>query len=562
MTDVTADEIRKQVQDRVDQEAAQAGGSPPGDGKREITSKFINDCLFANELGDGVFYSTLYRDKFLYCKNTMEWFEWSGHCWQRDTMGRSLAAVEKVVEYYLGEFKRVSAELDTIITTSTAAGTVPDPGKVQKLKNKKEALLKRASHLRSTRRRGNCLEFAHTTENPIAIKGVEFDNKPMLFPCANGVIDLDTGRLKPGLPGDYLSLASPIEFLGIDTPAPIWERTLTEIFAGKDELVAYLNRLFGYAMTGLVKEKVFPVLYGPTGWNGRSLIIETVSYVMGSLAGSIPSEMLLSQKFAKSSSAPSPDIMSLKGVRMAFASEIDEGQKFSAAKIKWLTGKDELVGRSPHDKYPTRFYPTHKLFLMTNTQPEAPANDKAFWERLHLIPFTISFVNRDPQETYERRAIIDLDRQLLAEAPGILAWLVRGCLRYQQEGLNPPLEITAATEEYRKGEDVLADFIDECCIREDGATEKANVLYKRYVAWYHDNIGEKERTGTWFGKLLKQKFKKTKINGCVTYHGICLNTGVFCKCCHAQIRNQDAPCPACRSMERISYQDQQGEMDT
>ncbi len=273
-------------------------------------------------------------------------------------------------------------------------------------------------------------------------------------------------------------------------------------------------------MTGWVKEKVFPVLYGPTGWNGRSLIIETISNVMGSLAGSIPSEMLLSQKYAKSSSAPSPDIISLKGVRMAFASEIDEGQKFSAAKIKWLTGKDELNGRSPHDKYPTRFYPTHKLFLMTNTQPEAPANDKAFWERMHLIPFGISFVNRDPQEPNERRAILDLDRQVLAEASGILAWLVRGCLLYQQQGLNPPLEITQATEEYRKAEDVLADFIEECCLREDGAKGKANELYKRYVTWYHENIGEKERTGTWFGKQLRQKFSKTKVNGCVVYHGI------------------------------------------
>ncbi len=536
-----ADEMRRQVQERVAEEAARSalaagsspsGSAPSGNGDRGVvTSQFINECLFANELGDGVMYATLYRDKFLYCKNTLEWFEWAGHCWQRDTMGHSLAAVEKVVEHYLAEFKRVSAELANIL----ALGESAKSDVAVKLEDKKDALLKRARNLRSTRRRSNCLEFAHTIESPLAITGEEFDNRPMLFPCANGVIDLETGRLKPGRPGDYLSLASPIEFLGIDTPAPIWERTLLEIFGGDpklppghpdnaraEALVAYLQRLLGYAMTGLVKEKVFPVLYGPTGWNGRSLIIETVSYVMGALAGSIPSEMLLSQKYAKSSSAPSPDIMSLKGVRMAFASEIDEGQKFSAAKIKWLTGKDEMVGRNPHDKFQTRFTPTHKLFLMTNTQPEAPPNDKAFWERLHLIPFAISFVNRDPQEPHERRAITDLDQQIRAEASGILAWLVRGCLFYQQQGLNPPLEITAATEEYRRGEDVLADFIDECCIREDGAKEKANVLYKRYVTWYHDNIGEKERTGTWFGKQLKLKFKKTKISGCVTYHGICL----------------------------------------
>jgi putative DNA primase/helicase len=261
-------------------------------------------------------------------------------------------------------------------------------------------------------------------------------------------------------------------------------------------------------------------MYGKTGWNGRSLIVETISYVMGDLAGSIPAEMLLSSKYTKSSSGPSPDIMSLKGIRMAFASEIDEGQRFSAAKIKWLTGTDELVGRSPHDKYETRFAPTHKVFLQSNTQPQAPPNDKAFWERIHLIPFDISFVNRDPVEPYERRAILDLDRQLAKEASGILAWLIRGCLFWQQQGLKPPEKITKATQQYRQDEDMLTDFIEECLIQEPGATEKASVLYARFVQWFHDNIGKKEFTGTWFGTQLRHKFEKTKKEGCIVYHGI------------------------------------------
>jgi putative DNA primase/helicase len=525
-TPVGSEEMRRQVLERVEKEAAQR---PPADAKPEITSKLINDCLFANELGDSILYATLFRDQFLYCKNIQEWFEWSGHCWQRDIMNRSLAAVEKVVDHYLAEYKRLAEE----ITALTAAGAEAGSDTIMKIKKKQETLLKRVAQLRADKRRTACLKFAHTSEEPLAITGEEFDAKPWLFPCANGVIDLQTGKLNPGRPGDYLSLASPVEFLGIDEPAPIWEKSLLEIFGGNPQkpidapenavaaaLVAYLQRLFGYAITGIVNEKVFPVLYGRTGWNGRSLIIETISYVMGALAGSIPSEMLLSQKFSKSSSGPSPDIMSLKGIRMAFASEIDEGQRFSASKIKWLTGKDELTGRSPHDKYPTRFTPTHKLFVMTNTQPQAPPNDKAFWERLHLIPFRISFVNRDPQEEHERRAILDLDRQILKEASGILSWLVRGCLLWQQHGLKPPKDVTEATEQYRRGEDLLADFIDECCIREPGAKEKSSVLYARFVDWYHDNVGKNEPSGTWFGKQLRDKFERTKAEGCVTYHGL------------------------------------------
>jgi putative DNA primase/helicase len=513
----TTDDIRKQVQERIDQEAtAQTEAKEPA----TITSAFIQNCLYANELGDASLFAAQFRDRFVYCKNLGEWFEWAGHYWQRDIMGRSLAVVEEIVDHYLAEYKNMAQQIVDLLSADP-----PDKAEqIKKLKSQQVQLQKRVSQLRADKRRTACLKFAHTILASLAIKGEEFDMKPMLFPCANGVIDLETGRFKPGCPGDYLSLASPVEFLGIDAPAPLWEKSLLEIFANNEDLYLYIQRLFGYAITGLVDEKLFPVLYGRTGWNGRSLIVETISHVMGSLAGSIPSEMLLSSKYSKSSSGPSPDIMSLKGLRFAFASETDEGHRFSAAKIKWLTGKDELTGRNPHDKYSVRFKPTHKLFLMTNNQPAAPANDKAFWERMHLIPFTISFVNRNPQEYNERRAILDLDKQILKEAPGILAWLVRGCLLYQKHGLKPPREVTEATERYRRDEDMLADFIAECCLREPGAREKASRLYSRFCDWYHDNIGQKEPTGTWFGKQFSQKYDKNKSDGCVVYHGVMLKS--------------------------------------
>ncbi|MBW2675348.1 MAG: DNA primase [Deltaproteobacteria bacterium] len=509
-------DMKKMVQDRVDQVRDEI---TPEDKAPTITSEYLHDCLFANALGDGTLYATLFRNRFLYLKNKQEWYEWNGHFWQRDIMNRSLASVEILARHYLGEYKKIAGQIAELVSK----GGEPDKDKLKKLAQKQRDILKRVSQLRDDKRRTACLKFAHTIENPLAISGEEMDLKPMLFPCANGVINLETGRIKPGHPADYLTLASPVEFQGIDEPASLWEKSILEIFNGDKEMVAYLQRLFGYTITGQIHEKVFPVFYGRGGWNGRSLIVETINYIMGTLAGSVPAEMLLSSKYVKAASGPSPDIMSIKGIRMAFASETDEGQRFSASKVKWLTGKDELVGRSPHDKYPTRFQPTHKLFLMTNSQPAAPPNDKSFWERLHLIPFDISFVNRDPQESHERRAILDLDQQILKEAPGILAWLVRGCLLWQKHGLMPPRKVTDATELYRKNEDLLADYIDECCHREPGANEKASNLYSRFVSWYHANIGTKERSGTWFGKQLSQKYEKSKIKGCVTYHGIMLS---------------------------------------
>jgi len=237
------------------------------------------------------------------------------------------------------------------------------------------------------------------------------------------------------------------------------------------------------------------------------MIVETISHVMGQLAASISSDMLLAQKYGKSSSGPSPDIMALRGVRLAFSSEIDEGQQFSASMIKKLTGNDELVGRNPHDKYQSRFAPTHKLIVMTNTQPSAPGHDKAFWERLKLIPFDISFVSRDPREPHERSANLNLGEELLEEAPGILAWLVRGCLSWQRLGLDVPEEVTKATAEFRAEMDILAEFLTDCCVVGPDTSAWAKDLYGAYESWAEDQgLKDKEQLGQrGFGLALSER---------------------------------------------------------
>lgn len=510
------DEMVAQVQDRVSQEAAALAEEPTKD---IIDSKFITTCLYENAKGDAELYAALYRDKFLYCKGMQEWFAWDDHHWRLDIMDESAVAVEEVAKKYLHEYFETSKKIAQL------AADGAEKSEVKKLSDKSEKLAERARQLRAPNRREQCLKFVHTIKNPLAISGTEFDQRPMLFPCANGVIDLETGKLLPGRPGDHLCAYSPIEYHGIDDEPELWIRSLNEMHNcdGPDDdrsMVDYLQRLLGLAMTGHAYEKIFPIFYGKSGWNGRSLIIETISAIMGTMAGPIPSEMLLSQKFAKSSSGPSPDIMSLKGLRMAFAAETDENQRFSAAKIKWLTGNNELIGRWPNDKRPIRFKPTHTLFLETNYQPQAPANDRSFWERVHLIPFNISYVDRDPREPHERRADLKLRDKIAVEYSKILGWLVRGCLLWQKDGLKPPQIVTEATAKYRENEDMIGDFIDECCVKEPLAKERGSNLYNRFVEWYHDNHGKNEPSGTWFGKQLGQKFEKNKSEGVIMYHGL------------------------------------------
>ncbi len=103
------------------------------------------------------------------------------------------------------------------------------------------------------------------------------------------------------------------------------------------------------------------------------------------------------------------------------------------------------------------FAPAHLLLLITNNKPHAPADDYALWQRLLLVPFTQKFV-ANPQGENEHPCDIHLKEKLETEAPGILAWLVRGYIEWKRDGLKPPTAVVAATEEYQRDEDTLADF--------------------------------------------------------------------------------------------------------
>jgi putative DNA primase/helicase len=515
------EKIRRQVEERVQKEAeAQAGATPGGKAGEngKVKSQFVRDCLRANELGDGCLYAALLRGRYLYDKSSGTWLRWAGHHWGPDIRAESLAAVERVAQRYLQEARDIVDLIDWATQND-------DKDQVRKLRKTQMQIYRRVSRLRTEHGRTVTLKFAHTNiSDPMDVLGEQLDQDPWLLACANGVIDLRTGIPRAGRPEDLLTKASPVEFKGLKEPAPEWKKALLEIMDGDKKMVAFLQRLLGYAITGSTRDNVLPVLHG-RGRNGKTTIVEIMKEVMGDgLVSPIQSEMLLDQVRARSSAGPSPDIMALRGLRMAYASETDEHRRFSAAKVKWLSGSDSLTGRRPHDRHQTTFRSTHKLFLFTNHKPHAPAHDYSFWERLHLVKFPLSFVARAPREDRERRTDPDLMKKLTGELPGILAWLVRGCLQWQSQGLAPPEQVKKATLEYQREEDTLADFIEECCQLDPEERVGASELYAAFETWWQDNVSSdpkrtpKQRAfGNW---MTQRRVERRKIQGTIYYLGI------------------------------------------
>jgi putative DNA primase/helicase len=517
---MTPEEMREAVESRVAAEAALIGDKAKDKNWEPASDdRFIRDCLYAEELGDGLLYAALHQGQFIFNASSSTWMVWDGIHWSDDLHDRALAAVEDVADVYRGFAGRCA---DKIKAASQA--DLPAEKIVQDADRDLKKSFKRVNRLHTDRRRCSGLKFARSNKQlSLTASGEEFDTCAWLIAVRNAVIDLRWGEPVKAIPGQMISKASTIDWRGIDCPAPIWEQFLLDVFEENRELVAFVWRLLGYCITGETREHILPVFWG-TGRNGKGTIVEVLKFVLGDLAGPIQAEMLLDQGRGRSSAAPSPDIMLLRGLRLAYASETDRGSRFSPARCKWLTGADSLVGRWPHDRRPVTFRPTHKLLLLTNNKPAAPPEDFAFWERCLLVPFRLSYVARLPEAENERRADLCLRQRLEGEASGILAWLVRGCLEWQRVGLGVPDIVRDATVEYRRDDDFLSDWIEErCLITPDGST-RSGVLYQDFEEWFQANWSQKVPSPVRFSKMLRGRFPKSvDSSNCRIFLGIKLN---------------------------------------
>jgi len=497
--------------------------------------RFIRKCLYNNERGDGLLFAKLHRSKFLYVKRTASWLCWNGINWELDTRHLATAAVEEVAAAYYQRKKT----LDASIERDVAAGKTADEKESAECK----AIMRRIDRLRSTRGAVNTLDWAHKIGvDSLAIVGDEVDSKPWLLPCKNGVIDLRTGFLQQGRPSDYLITSVPTALsdvshylnTGENSPCPRWEKFIDEIHGNDAEISRFIQKWIGYNATGLTTEHFIGVFVG-AGRNGKGTMFETLRSVLGNFAWAIQPDMLLENKNARSTAGPSADLMSLFGKRFIIASETDEGKRISGARVKWLTGGDTITARSPHDRFEINFKPTHKLNLYTNHIPKGLTKDFALQQRLLFIDYPIRYVDDVDAEQRKDHANKHLykpkDKALMddlkKERDGILAWIVRGCLLWQSEGLNPPASIRANVEQLQKDEDYFGQFFIDCCDDDDKSwTIYQKELYAYFEKWFHENKDEcqpskwgctRQKLSDW---LESKGYEREKRGGQMIVHGV------------------------------------------
>jgi len=329
----------------------------------------------------------------------------------------------------------------------------------------------------------------------LAVGMEELDRNPWLVNCQNGTLDLRTGKLKDHDPADRITKIVPVEYHP-EASCPRFLRFLKETLVD-DGVIKFVKRYSGYTLTGITRERLLAILYG-FGKNGKTTLVELLQDVMGDYATNTDTETLLMKRYQ----GVSNDVAALKGARFVSAAEVEQGRRLAESKVKQLTGRDTVTARYLFGE-PFNFRPEFKLWLSTNNKPVIQGTDDAIWDRIRLIPFTQRFdgERQDPK----------LPEKLRSELAGVLAWMVEGCLEWQEHGLGEPDSVREATDQYRAEMDTLAAFIEDRCVVREGIVAPATPLYKQYQMWC-DDAGEKPETQKVFGMRLRERgFTSDKI---------------------------------------------------
>ena len=284
----------------------------------------------------------------------------------------------------------------------------------------------------------------------------DFDRNVMLLTCNNGTLNLGTGEFRESFPEDMLTSKCDVAY-DVNAKCPTFERYLSEALPDL-QVQAFMRRWLGYCLTGCVNEQKFVVCWGERGSNGKSLLFGVLNALLGDkYAWTAQPKLLLDNDKSQHDTI----YASLCGKRLCMVSEIKVGRVWDEAAVKNLTGGDRINCRRMHEDEWV-FEPTHKIMVATNPKPRVRDTSDAFWRRLILVPFEVSFTGD--------KADPGLKDKLLKELPGILNWMVEGCREWRANGLQVPEKLTAATQDYREDEDQdrVGAWIDKHFVFEQG----------------------------------------------------------------------------------------------
>ncbi len=432
------------------------------------------------DLGNAKRLVNQFGENIRYCHEIKKWLVWKSPRWIIDDNGM---------------IDRLAKQVARSIYQETKNGSTPE---------NREAIAKHAARTENVTRLEAMIKLGKT-EPGIPVSLSELDSDHYLLAVNNGVINLKKSQMIEADRTQYINKRAHVDYIQA-AECPTWLSCLDRVFAGDTELIAYVQRAFGYSLTGDTREQVLFFLHG-TGANGKSTLVNAIKEILGDHAQGCAADTLM----VKQAGTATNDIAKLRGSRVVISPETEEGRRMAETTVKQLTGGDTISARFLFGEY-FEFIPTFKIWIIGNHKPVIRGNDYGIWRRIMLIPFNQII----PEDERDHR----LPEKLRGEHSGIFNWMLAGCLTWQREGLRPPAIVTAATKEYQTEMDIIESWMNDRCERASEARSGATALYTNYKIWSQEN-SEYVITSTKFGlKLTEKGLRKEKSRSGAIYLGI------------------------------------------
>lgn len=448
----------------------------PQENKRYDLNDTGNAHRFADKFGEDVKYNV---------DNKM-WMIWNGMNWQYDVFNNIKNLAEILIE-------QMRMEASMITDHDKLKESLHN---IQNLLNKrgKDNMLTESQHLPM-----------------IPVNNDMFDKNDYLFNTQNGVINLKTGEL---IPHNKMLLLNKIGYTEYNKKdCPLFKKFIYDIFENNEPLIHYLQKAFGYSLTGDCREQCMFILVGD-GNDGKSLLLQIIQEVIGDYSATSNPDLLLDKK---TQSQNLSEVARLKGIRYCVVNELKMGDKLNESGVKDITsGNNKIVARFLYGNE-FEFLPKMKIWLATNYEPKIIGTDKGIWRRIVKIP-----CHRNLQEDEVDR---DLIYKLRTEKDAILNWLVEGCLMWQREGLEMPQCLKDELNEYRTDMDVIQRWLNEYCEIGNTYIERSGDLFDNFKNYCIKN-NEFPMSQTLFGRNFSKKFNKKMYNGATVYQGVRLKNEI------------------------------------
>jgi len=328
----------------------------------------------------------------------------------------------------------------------------------------------------------------------------KLDQNKYLMCFLNGVIDFKQAIFRKGYPEDYISKCTDSDYIPIEHSLSSEKEEQRKLI---QEIKTYMAQLFPnpelceYAWKHLASCLIGDTAlnqclhyYTGCGQNGKSMLVKLMQLVLGGYSGELSVGFYTQERSKMGQSTP--ELYSIIGVRYAITSEPSEGDRLNEGPMKQLTsGTDPMSCRAPYGQL-MKFIPQANAIIMANHFLAINSRDHGTWRRVRVLPFVSRFndnpVSDDPNVPFQFKKIDNLDEKFDQWKSTFMAMLVE--IAFETKGIVRVCDaVSAASNQYRQTQDVIAEFIGLRIVTRVGAHVKKDELNREFKEWYNLNHG-------------------------------------------------------------------------